>query len=174
MKIETAQYIGGQLVLKTSDPDAVKFAYNFKPGEYQFTKAKKRRSLDANAYCWVLCTEIGKAVRMAKEEVYRRNIREVGDYTPLPIKAEAVDEFKRIWAGHGIGWFVDVIDDSKIPGYKLCFAYQGSSVYDTSQMHRLLENLIQDAKSVGVDVISDREKSLLLEGWGEKQTHKGA
>ena len=171
MRIEKAQYMGGRLILETTDPDAVKFAYNFKPAEYQITKGKKRRSLDANAYCWVLCTEIGKAVHMPKEDVYRRNIREVGDYTPLPIKAEAVGEFSRIWAGHGIGWFVDVIDDSKIPGYKLCFAYQGSSVYDVSQMHRLLENLIQDAKSVGVDVISEREKSLLLEGWNEKQTH---
>lgn len=174
MKIDSAQYIGGQLVLKTSDSEAIKFAYNFKPGEYRVTKAKKARSLDANAYCWALCTEIARAVRMEKEDVYRRNIREAGEYTPLPIKEQAVDEFKRIWAGHGIGWFVDVIDDSKIPGYKLCFAYQGSSVYDTAQMARLIDNLTQDAKAVGVSVISDREKSLLLEGWDEKQTHKGA
>lgn len=143
MRIETAQYIGGRLILSTTDPEARRLVYEFKPGEYQLIKAKKRRSLDANAYCWVLCTEIAKAVNVAKEDVYRRNIRDVGEYTPLPIKAEAVDDFKRIWAGHGIGWFVDVIDDT------------------------------QDAKSVGVDVISDREKSLLLEGWNEKQTDKG-
>lgn len=167
MNISAVRYIGGQLILDTTDPDARKLAYNFKPGEYQLVKAKKPRSLDANAYCWVLCTKIAEAVGTTKEEVYRDNIKNIGEYTPLPIKAEAVDEFKRIWAGHGIGWFAEVVDDSKLPGYKLCFAYQGSSVYDTAQMCRLIDSIIQDAKAVGVDVISDREKSLLLEAWND-------
>ncbi|MFR8974801.1 MAG: hypothetical protein ACLVG9_02290, partial [Eubacteriales bacterium] len=100
-----------------------------------------------------------------KEEVYRQNIREVGVYTPLPIKNELVDEFKRIWRGRGVGWFADVIDDSKIKGYKLIFAYHGSSVYTTAEMARLLDSVIQDAKSVGLDVMDEREKSLLLEEW---------
>ena len=165
MKINAAKYIGGQLILDTMDADARKLAYNFKPGEYQLVKAKKPRSLDANAYCWVLCTEIAKAVGVAKEDVYRRNIKEAGEYTPLPIRENAVDEFKRIWAGHGIGWFVEVVDDSKLPGFKLCFAYQGSSVYTVDQMSRLINSLIQDAQAVGIDTISEREKSLLLEAW---------
>ena len=167
MRRSAARYAGGQLILDTLDTDARKLAYNFKPGEYQLVKAKKPRSLDANAYCWALCTEIAKAVGETKEEVYRRNIKEAGEYTPLPIRENAVDEFKRIWAGHGVGWFVEVVDDSKLPGFKLCFAYQGSSVYTVEQMTRLIESLIQDAQAVGVDTISDREKSLLLEEWGK-------
>lgn len=165
MKITEARYSCGELTLETTDAEAIKFVYNFTPGEYQLVKAKKTRSLDANAYCWVLCTAIAKAVGSSKEEVYRRNIKEVGEYTPLPIKEKAVEEFKRIWAGHGIGWFVDVVDDSKLPGYKLCFAYQGSSVYTVEQMTRLIDAIIQDAQSVGIDTISEREKSLLLENW---------
>lgn len=169
MKIDSAKYQGGQLIFSTMDAEARKLAYNFRPGEYQLVRAKKPRSLDANAMCWRLCTEIAKAVGTTKEEVYRRNIRDVGEYTPLPIKAEAVDDFRRVWSGHGVGWFVEVVDDSKLPGYKLCFAYHGSSVYTVDQMSRLIDALMQDAEAVGIDTLSEREKSLLLEAWNEEQ-----
>ena len=81
-------------------------------------KATHKRSLDANAFCWALCKDLGDAMHLTKEEIYRRAIREVGEYEPLPIKAEAVETFSRRWAEKGTGWFVDVIDDSKLPGYK--------------------------------------------------------
>ena len=167
MQIDAVRIEGGSLILETNDPAARRLAFNFKPGNYELIRQKKKRSLDANAMLWKVCTDIAEAVGVSKEDVYRRNIREVGVYTPLPIKADAVAVFERVWAGHGVGWFSDVVDDSKIPGYKLVFAYHGSSVYDTSQMSRLIDNVIQDAKAVGVEVISDREKTLLLEDWGK-------
>ena len=167
MIISGAKYIGGQLILETMDADARKLVYNFKPGDYQLVKAKKPRSLNANAMCWQLCTEIAKAVGVTKEEVYRDAIKSVGEYTPLPIREDAIEEFNRIWAGHGTGWFVEIIDDSKLPGYKLCFAYQGSSVYTVEQMSRLIDLLMQDAEALGIDTLTEREKSLLLEEWGK-------
>lgn len=169
MEILAARYEGGELILKTNAIEAKKIPYQFKPGNYEIIREKKRRSLDANAYCWKLATDIANAVGITKEDVYRRNIREVGEYTPLPIKTEAVEAFLRVWQGKGIGWFAEVVDDSKLDGYKLIFAYHGSSVYDTSAMSRLIESLIQDAKAVGVDTLSEREKSLLLEDWACRQ-----
>lgn len=165
MRIETARYEGGELILKTSDPAARQLVYNFKAGNYELKKKPKRRSLNANAFCWELCNRIGGAVGVPKEDVYRRSIREVGFYTPVPIKAEAVEDFQRIWKAHGVGWFADVIDDSKIEGYKLLFAYHGSSTYDTAQMARLIDNLVQDAQSLGIETLSERERSLLLQEW---------
>lgn len=158
------------LCLAVPLPDARKFVGEMKAKKYQveIKEFRKSRSLDANAFCWVIADEIAKAVGSTKEEVYRRNIREVGVYTPLPIKDEAVEEFQRIWQGHGIGWFTEVVDNSKIPGYKLVFAYQGSSVYSVSEMSRLIDNLIQDAKSVGIEVMTESERHLLLEDWGNK------
>ena len=175
MRIDGIRVEGGEVILTTNDPAARRIAYNFKPGEYELKKVRKKRSLNANAFCWELCSQIAQAVGETKENVYRRNIREVGSYTPMPIKEDAIDKFKEIWRGHGVGWFVDVIDNSKIPGYKLIFAYHGSSTYDTAEMSRLLESIIQDAKSIGIETLSDREKSLLLEDWenGKIETNKG-
>ena len=136
--------------------------------ELTVKKWRAKRSLDANAFMWQLCTLIADKVSETKENVYRRNIREGCEYTPLPIKSECTPEFCQLWAHHGIGWFAEVVDDSKIEGYKLVFAYHGSSTYDTKQMSALIERVVQDAEAVGIEVISERERSLLIEDWSKK------
>lgn len=139
-----------------------------KPVEVEVKRWRKRRSLDANAMMWSICSKIADVTGVTKEEVYRRNIREVGKFTPLPIKADAIDDFSAIWAGHGIGWFIDIVDDSKLDGYKLVFAYHGSSCYDTKNMSRLIDCVMQDAKAVGVDTLTPHEMGRLMEEWRPK------
>lgn len=130
--------------------------------EVTVEKYREKRSLSANGLLWEMCSKIAKKMGSTKEEVYREHIREAGEYTPLPIKSEAVDHFSKIWSEHGLGWFVDVVDDSKLPGYKLVFAYQGSSTYNTEQMSRLIDSVMSDAKEIGIETISERERSLLF------------
>lgn len=166
MKIDGIRVQGGEVVLQTTDPAARRLAYNFKAGEYELKRVHKKRSLNANNYAWELCTKIGQAVGIPKEEVYRNSIRNVGVYTPFPIREDALDKFTEIWQAKGVGWFVDVIDDSKIAGYKRVFAYHGSSIYDTKEMSRLIDNLIQDAQAVGIDTLSEADRALLLQEWG--------
>lgn len=172
LNIKGIEIKGDNLILHTTHEDALRFAVKndpFKPGEYDITKRTKKRSLEANAYMWVLCSEIADVIGITKEEVYRRNIREGGEFTPLPIKAIAVEEFSRIWEGHGIGWFCDVVDDSKIPGYKLVFAYHGSSVYNTKQMSRLIERVKADAESVGIIPLPPEQIAVMMKEWEERR-----
>ena len=126
------------------------------------------RSLDANAYLWVLCGLIAKKLNLPKEEVYRQQIREMGDYTPLPIKDEAVESFSRLWGAHGVGWFCEDADKSKLEGYTLVFAYAGSSTYDTQQMHRLIDSTIEEAKSLGIETRPKEEIESMLKEWKGK------
>ena len=63
MRIREAKWEDGWLKLKTADVDARHFAYKFKDeGEWELKPKKDLRSLDANAYMWVLCEKIAKAV----------------------------------------------------------------------------------------------------------------
>lgn len=140
----------------------------------EIKKYRKHRSLDANAMAWQMCTLIAKKIGSTKEEVYRQSIREVGEYTPLPIREDAVERFSEIWKTHGTGWFVDVVDNSKIEGYKLVFAYHGSSTYDTEQMSRLIDNLIQDAEALGIPTITEEEERSLLGAWTSGREPDGA
>lgn len=168
LNIKSFSIDGNDLVLHTTHTEALQFAQKndpFKPGDFDIVRRRKRRSLEANAYMWALCSEIADVVGCTKEEIYRRNIREGGEYTPLPIKAVAVEEFSRIWEAHGIGWFCDVIDDSKLPGYKLVFAYHGSSVYDTKQMSLLIDRVKADAESVGIIPLPPEQIAVMMEEW---------
>jgi Ni,Fe-hydrogenase III component G len=174
MQVAGISIKGEDLILHTSHKDALQFAITndpFKEGEYEIKRVRKRRSLDANAYLWVLCTKIAEAAEVSKEEVYRRNIRDGGEYTPLPIKEEAVEDFTRIWEAHGIGWFCDLVGNSKIPGYKLLFAYHGSSEYDSKQMYLLIERVKQDAESVGVETMTPEQLAALIKEWEAREAN---
>ena len=133
----------------------------------EIRKATRKRSKDANAMCWAMCHDIGNAIvpPVPKEEVYRRAIREVGEYEPLPIKDVAVETFQRRWAAKGVGWFAEVIDDSKIPGYKLVFAYYGSSTYDTAAMSRLIDFLVDEAQQMNLSIPASKEQEEALNAW---------
>lgn len=158
---------GKQRLTIELDGDFRKNFDKFKDKDVDITvkKYRHKRSLDANAMMWCFCEKIAKVVGITKEEIYRDQIRQVGEFTPLPIKANAIDSFSYIWSKHGIGWFVDVIDDSKLDGYKLVFAYAGSSTYDTKQMSRLIDSVLQEAEQLGIDTLDERERSLLLDAW---------
>lgn len=141
----------------------------------QAEKKRKKRSLDANDYLWVLCTRIAEKLQdgktmVTKEEVYRRHIEAVGKYEPLAIAENAVERFSMVWQRNGTGWLTKVID-SKLNGCKKVFAYYGSSVYDTKEMSRLIDSVIEDCRALGIETMPPRELDAMLEDWGRK--HEG-
>lgn len=130
---------------------------------------RKKRSLDANAYAWVLINKLADVMRIPPTEVYRQAIQDIsGNNEILPIKEEAVEQFKQAWSHHGLGWICKDMGKSKLPGYRNLMVYYGSSVYNTKQMSDLIENLVQDCKALDIDVMTERERSLLLDEWGGK------
>ena len=112
---------GAWLSLRVQDWGAAKnFAASMKDSPYiaRLSQKREHRSLDANAYLWVLCQKIAEAAGTTKDEVYLDAVRHAGQFEYLPIRADALEAFKRRWNGRGIGWPVEIVDDSKLPGYK--------------------------------------------------------
>ncbi len=142
--------------------------YKDKPLDITVKVHRRTRSLDANAFLWKLCEEIAKNQHITKEEVYRKEIREVGVYIPLPIREDALASFRSAWEGRGVGWLVEDRGKSKHEGYRLVYAYYGSSTYDTAEMSRLIEATVEDCRALGIEVMSERERSLLVEEWGKR------
>lgn len=168
MKIDSAVWEDGWLKLKAYDVDARHFAYAFQPGEYEIKAKKSLRSLDSNSYAWTLIDKLAAATGVPKTEVYRRAVRDVGGNSEIVcVKAEAAPQLRKIWESRGLGWQTED-DISKLPGCVNVILYYGSSTFDTRQMSRMIDNLIQDAKAVGIETLSDRELSLLREKWGNK------
>ena len=125
---------------------------------------RERRSLDANAYCWVLIGKLAAATRQPMEDIYRQAVREIGDnFTIVPIKDEAVERWQEIWSAKGLGWVSDVLGPSKLAGYTNTVNYYGSSAYDTRQMSCLIDTLIAECREQGIETATPEELALMKE-----------
>lgn len=133
-------------------------------------KAGKGRSRDANAFCWSLCTDIGKAITppLSKEDVYRMAVHAAGVYWQDEICVWDIDKVRSKWEDHGTGWLFEIVDDVP-PGKKLCHLYFGSSTYTVSEMRVLLDWLVDQAQQMGIAIpLSKKDEEELLERWGKK------
>jgi hypothetical protein len=128
---------------------------------------RQDRSLNANNYCWKLLDEIAQRTRSTKEEVYQEIISKVGVFEILPIRNEAVDNFVEKWQSRGLGWVCNIMRDSKIPNYTNVIAYYGSSVYNTKEMSRLIDEVVQEAQALGVQTKTPQELAELKNLWGQ-------
>jgi hypothetical protein len=128
---------------------------------------RKRRSLDANAYCWVLCQRIAEVINSTKENVYREFIKGVGQFEIVPLKNEAVEKWIQNWQSHGIGWVSEAMGESKIPGYTNVISYYGSSVYDTKEMSVLLDEVVNQCHELGIETMSPQELESLKQAWNK-------
>ena len=130
--------------------------------EVSVKKYRKKRSNEANSYAWVLIGKIAEKMRVKKTDVYRNAIREIGGVSEmLTIKKVWLRRFTDQWESNGIGWQVEALG-SQIPGWTNIIAYYGSSQYDTKQMSDLIEILVQDARSLGIETMRDEEIDSLI------------
>ena len=167
MFIDEARLENGWLMLKTQPADAYKWLMKYKPGNYEIKQERKKRSLDANAYLWTLLDKLSAELRVPKEELYQMQIKQIGGVSDIVcIQDKAVDKFRDEWEKKGLGWQTDTIP-SKIDGCTNVLIYYGSSAYDTKQFSRLLEAVVTDCKSIGIEVKPQEEIDSMLEEWGK-------
>jgi hypothetical protein len=131
----------------------------------KITKHTKKRSLDANAYAWVLIGKIAEKTNVPRVDVYRDAIREIGgNYDVVCAQDKAVDSLCTAWQKNGIGWITDTMP-SKLEDCTNVMLYHGSSSYDTQQMSRLINLLVQDCEQLGIETKSPEELDSLLNSW---------
>jgi len=127
-----------------------------------------KRSLDSNAYCWILCQKIAEVIHSTKELVYKKVIKDVGQFELMPIKNEAVERWQKVWESKGMGWFSEVLEDSKLEGYKKVISYYGSSIYDSREISLLIGELIVQCKELNIETMSPAEVERMNNIWGGK------
>lgn len=127
-----------------------------------FERRKRTRTLDANSYMWVLCDKIAKVVKTTKEEVYRRAIREAGVFSDVAVQdGEPCAELISSWGSNGIGYFAELFDtpllDKDGGKMKRVRLYKGSHTYSSIELSSVIDYLIDDAKALGIQTMTDRE-----------------
>ena len=158
------------VVLDTNEISIVEQLKNENKLNIEMKKWYKKRSLDANAYCWVLCDKIAKELSKdgitTKEEIYKDAILQVGTFEPFIVQEKTFENFKRIWEKQGLGFLVQEVSRKDKCVKVNC--YYGSSTYDSKEMSLLIEILIQLAKSLNIETKSKAEIDSLLKEWDKK------
>lgn len=177
----TAKLETGQLIIDIP-PDqrgaVMKFLRTKKDKPYDLTikEHRQKRSQDANAKLWALINEMSVILRLPPDEIYQGYIPDVGgNYWIAPVKPEEIPERTKDWCLGHIGRMVDDMGpcvSKDLQGYHNLKLYRGSSEYDSATFSRLLDLVMQDCRQLGIETLSEREKSLLLESIDEKR-HQG-
>lgn len=141
---------------------------------------REKRSLDSNAYSWVLIDKIAKELRSTSEEVYMEMLRDYGfplynedgsivmssfeskvdvsaiNHTTFRTTASNTIKYYYIWIGEGHA------------GKKLFNHYKvmrGQSDYDTKEMSVFIDGIISEAKELNIEVLSPSEIERMKSMW---------
>lgn len=135
------------------------------PVEVAVKKYREKRSLDANAYMWVLIDKLAVATGIKKRDIYFDGLRNVGGntrhYCGIP---EAIDDLCNLWAVQGStgwGWPYDRYP-SKLEGCENVKLFYGSSTFDTATMSRMIDHLVQDCEAAGVETMPPEQLASLF------------
>ena len=136
--------------------------------DIEIKKHRNKRSLDANAYCWVLCDMIAKELSkdgtiVTKDIVYKDAILQIGTFVPEIWEIKNFERQKEMWEEKGLGFLVEEV--AKKNNCVKVHKYYGSSTYNTKEMSLLIEILIELAKSLNLETRPKEEVNSLLEVW---------
>lgn len=134
------------------------------------TKRKKRRSLDANAYYWVLVGKVADVLKSSNTEVHNRMLQEYGQpeiidggiaYFILP---ENVDWNKVDYIHVKPTASVRTMDNGKL--YRVFMVMRGSHTYNTKEMSILIDGIVSEAEHLGIETLPPDELRRMKERWG--------
>ena len=101
--------------------------------------------------------KLAEKLNTTKTELYKHAIKEVGKFEMIPIKSEAVETFINAWQGQGLGNIAERIRTSTMDGYEVIQAYYGSSTFDSKEMARLIDYIVQECKAQDIETMSTEE-----------------
>ena len=148
--------LDGQIEITFTAPKSALRAFDGlkdKPLTVTVKEFREKRSLSQNAYLWVLLDKLAEKVSRSREFIYKEYIRSYGVFEIIPLRNDAVERWCTIWSKHGLGWFCEDLGESKLNGYTKLIAYYGSSSYNTKEMTRLIDAVIQDCQELGINTM---------------------
>lgn len=126
---------------------------------------KAKRSLDSNAYLWILCTKIAEVIRSSKDEVYEEMLQKYGyfhqdedGYITVTVRADVdMSKIQGHWKFYK--------SNGKFSSYVMI---KGSSEYNTAEMAKFIDSVVQEAKELGIQTATPEEIERMNKLW-EKQ-----
>lgn len=118
----------------------------------------RKRTLDQNAYMWLLLERLAVALRSTAEEVYEQMLDRYGLHVYIKAPPGSEETIRRT-----VRQAKTVQTMERGGGAVVYKAIIGSSHYDTVQMARLLDGIIDECKLLGIK--TEPDEGWTLKGW---------
>lgn len=125
---------------------------------------RQRRSLDANAYMWVLLSKMAVALNTTKDDLYIEMLDRYGVFTHIIVKPEVAERVKAEW--RTVRELGEVTVNGKTGIQLQC--YFGSSTYNTKEFSVLLDGVVSECKEIGIETLPPDEVESLKALWGKE------
>lgn len=125
---------------------------------------RNRRSLNSNAYLWILLQKIAEALKTDKDAVYLLMLERYGQFTHIIVKPQVVDKIIAEWRT------VRNLGEVTLNGQKgvQLQCYFGSSSYTTKEMATLIDGVVSECKELGIETLPEDEIKRMSEEWGRE------
>jgi biotin-(acetyl-CoA carboxylase) ligase len=140
--------------------EVIKWLLEQQDNKYEIKLYKDKRSLDANAYYWKLLNEIANILKLNKEQLHFKFLKEYGQVASclLPSEVEIT----------GFTKYNELIRTIDIKGklfneYRL---FKGSSEMNSAEMSILIQGIENEAKELGIQTLDELRVKEMLESWG--------
>lgn len=124
--------------------------------DLKIDKHRNKRSLDANNYAWHLISEIANVLRMSKEEIYLRMLKDYGQREYISMLANVnPNRISKYYEEQGTF-------KHNNNTFKSYMFYIGTSQYDSKEMSIFIDGLVQEARNLGIETLEDTEIENLI------------
>ena len=124
---------------------------------------REKRSLDANAYAWVLMQKIAEAIHTDKWSVYLMLLERYSPvFTHIIVRPEAVERVKGEWRTVKV---LGPIQVNGSTGIQLQ-CYFGSSTFDSKEMASFIDGIVSECKEMGIETLPPDEIERMRREWG--------
>lgn len=143
----------------------------------EIKRYRRKRSLDANAYHWVLVGKLAKVLCMSNAEVHNMALRGYGQpeiyegkgvYMTIPDTDDARHKVDNAMDYH-LSPTSQVREGNDGVMYRTYKLLRGSHTYNTEEMARLIDGMITMCKEAGIsdaEIATPDEKRILKEKYG--------
>jgi hypothetical protein len=137
---------------------------NDQKGEYdaEIKQHREKRSLDANAYAWVIITKIADSMRppLSKDDVYLMMLKRYGQTGVVKILNEDAERFKRQFKY--VEEHEKLVPEDKAQYFRF---WVGSSNYNTAEMSIFIDGIVNEAEEMGIGTITPDELERMKTDW---------
>lgn len=131
---------------------------------------KQKRSLNANAYSWVLTDKLADKLKISKDECHELMLQRYGqtakDSNGQNIIVSVLADIPIEALRHSLGYLAPIkegfVSGKKFMHYRVL---KGSSEFDTREMSIFIDGIVSECKEQGIETLTPQELSRMLESW---------